>query len=106
MTKSKTEAMFFPTSLQEAKNMIEIPKDILLNNETNRIPFTKAFRYLGAIITPDLNENAETETRIKRVSSQMGILRHFFSAKDVDLRVKFWVYIAGPLNCLLWGCES
>jgi len=34
----------------------------------------------------------------------MGILKHFFSS-DVDPRVKFWVYITRPLNCLLWGCK-
>ena len=36
----------------------------------------------------------------------MGILRHFFSCKDVELRVKYWVYATGPLNILLWGSTS
>ncbi len=36
----------------------------------------------------------------------MGASRHFFDNKDVDRRVKTQIYIAGPLNALLWGCES
>ena len=36
----------------------------------------------------------------------MGILRHFFSCKDIELRAKYWVYVAGPLSILLWGSES
>ena len=36
----------------------------------------------------------------------MGALWHCFMARDVDRRVKYWVYTAGPLNTLLWGCES
>jgi hypothetical protein len=105
-TKSKTEAMFFPTTLQEAESSITCPGDLILNNGTNKIHFSKKFRYLGATITPEINENAEVEIRIKKASSQMGILRHFFNGKDIDHRVKYWVYLAGPLNCLLWGCES
>ncbi len=45
------------------------------------------------------------ELRIKKAKSIMGALRHFFD-KDVDWRVKTEIYIAGPLNALLWGCES
>ena len=104
-TKTKTESMYFPATLHEAenasKNHDKTPKDLILNNGINSIPFTKKFRYLGSIITPKLNENTEIEAKIKKASSQMGILRHFFSCKDVDLRVKFGVCVARPLNCLL-----
>jgi len=34
------------------------------------------------------------------------MLKHFLSCKDVKLCVKYWIYIAGPLNTLLWGSES
>jgi len=36
----------------------------------------------------------------------MGLLRHFFDCNNIDRKVKYWVYAAGPLNTLLWGCES
>ena len=63
------------------------------------------FKYLGSIITPCLTENAEIDVRIRKAKSQMGILRHFFSCKDIELRVKYWVYLMGPLNVLLWGVQ-
>jgi len=97
--------MYFPSSLCKAIHD-ETPEDLILNNRNNNIPFTMKFRYLGSIITPKLNENAEIEPRIKKASSQMGILKHFFSSKDIDPQVKYWVYLTGPLNCLLWGCKS
>ena len=34
----------------------------------------------------------------KKVKSQLGTLKHFFSCKDVKLCMKYWIYIAGPLN--------
>ena len=97
MNKSKTEAMYFPTTLCKAEHD-ETPEDLILNNGNNSIPFTTKFCYLGS--------NAKIEARIKKVSSQMGILKHFFSSKDMDPQVKYWVYLAGPLNSLLWGCKS
>ena len=36
----------------------------------------------------------------------MGIARTLFDSKDVDKRVKAQIYVAGPLNALLWGCET
>jgi hypothetical protein len=36
----------------------------------------------------------------------MGASRHFFDNKDVDRRVKTQIYVRGPLNALLQGCES
>ena len=35
----------------------------------------------------------------------MGVSRHFFECRDIDIRVKYQVYTASPLNALLWGCE-
>jgi len=79
--KSKTEAMYFPTTLCEAEHD-KTPKDLILNNGNNNIPFTIKFSYLGSAITPKLNENAEIKARIKKASSQVGILKCLFSSKD------------------------
>ena len=48
----------------------------------------------------------EIEAQIKTSKSQLGMLKHFFSCKDVELCMKYWIYIAGPLNTLLWGSKS
>jgi hypothetical protein len=107
-TKSKSEAMFFPSSLKQAKedfNNNILPQKILLPDDKN-IHFVNKFKYLGTIITPLLNEDIEIETRIAKAKSLMGAAKHFFDNKDVDKRIKSQIYVAGPLNALLWGCES
>ena len=107
-TKSKSEAMFFPTSLKEARLDNEnnkLPNELQLPNK-NKVHFVKNFKYLGSISTPLLNEDAKIVTRIKKAKSIMGASKHFFDNKDVDKRIKAEIYIAGPLNALLWGCEA
>ena len=107
-TKSKSEAMFFPSSLKQAKedfNNNILPQKILLPDDKN-IHFVNKFKYLGTIITPLLNEDIEIETRIAKAKPLMGAAKHFFDNKDVDKRIKSQIYVAGPLNALLWGCES
>jgi len=36
----------------------------------------------------------------------MGMVHHFFSCHDVDIQTKHNIYIAFPLNALLWGCKT
>jgi len=50
--KSKTEAMYFATTLHEAKQD-KNPEDLILNNGNNNIPFTTKISYLGSTITPN-----------------------------------------------------
>jgi hypothetical protein len=106
-TKSKSEAMYFPPTLKQANLEVinnTLPEDLILPNG-KKIHFVHSFKYLGSIITPSLNEDAEIDARIKKAKSMMGIAKTFFDNKDVDKRIKSQVYIAGPLNALLWGCE-
>jgi len=106
-TQSKTEAMYVPPSLDQARQDKNItPDPIALNDNSNNIHFVHKFKYLGSFITADLTEDVEIETRIKKAWSQMGMLRHFFKSRDVDRRVKFWIYLTGLINTLLWGSES
>ena len=51
--KSKSEAMFFPASLEQAKNDYndKLPKDLLLPNN-KKGDYVMKFKYLGSIITP------------------------------------------------------
>ena len=100
--------MFFPSSLKQAQhdfiNSI-LPEDLLLPNN-KKVHYINKFKYLGSIITPLLNEDAEIEARIKKAKSIMGASKYFFDNKDVCKRIKSKIYIAGPLNALLWGRES
>jgi hypothetical protein len=106
--RSKSEAMYFPPSLKQAREEFEkniLPENILLPGN-KKIHFVNKFKYLGSLITPMLNEDLEIDTRIKKAKSLMGAAKYFFDNKDVDKRIKSQVYVSGPLNALLWGCES
>jgi hypothetical protein len=58
---SKTEGMFFPSTLNQAKqeaNEEITPEDLYYTNG-NKIHLTKYFKYLGSIITPEVTKDAE-----------------------------------------------
>jgi hypothetical protein len=107
-SKSKSEAMFFPSSLKQARldydNNI-LPNDLQLPSN-KKVHFVKNFKYLGSTITPLLNEDAEIDIRIRKAKSIMGASKHFFDNRDIGKKIKAEIYIAGPLNALLWGCEA
>ena len=66
-TKSKTEAMYFPSSMNEATENTEnktLPEVHLLKDGNNNIHFTWKFRYGGAHITTKLNEDNESQIQI------------------------------------------
>jgi hypothetical protein len=58
-----------------------IPEDLILPND-KKVHFVHNFKYLGSNITPLLDD------------------------KDIDKRIKFQIYVAGPLNALLRGCKT
>ena len=69
-TKSKSEAMYFPPSLTQAKEDFKnniLPEDVYLSGN-KKIHFVNKFKYLSSIITPLLNENLEVETRIQKLN--------------------------------------
>jgi Reverse transcriptase (RNA-dependent DNA polymerase) len=105
--KSKTEAMYIsPSFIEDANSHV-------LNEITSPIPvkhgyvnFTSNFKYLGSIITNDLKDDMEIESRIKKATAQVGALKNFFRNKHVSLLAKFQIFQAIPINTVLWGCES
>jgi hypothetical protein len=106
--KSKSRCMYFPASLKDAVTQArekKLPEEISLQ-DGKKIHFISSFKYLGSTITPLLNEDTEIEVRIKKAKVILRASRHFFDNKDIDWHVKKEIYIAGPLNALLWGCES
>jgi hypothetical protein len=70
------------------------------------ISFSDSFLYLSSIITPDLQDDTDIKSRIKKATAQVGALRSFFRHPHIDLETKMAVYTATALNTVLWGCES
>jgi hypothetical protein len=70
------------------------------------ISFTDSFLYLSTLITPDLRDETDVRSRIKKATAQVGALRPFFRHPDIDLKTKTTVYTATALNTALWGCKA
>jgi hypothetical protein len=99
-TKSKTEAMFFPNSLKEAKALRtagNLPPSVALPNNWH-IQFTHSFQYLGSTITTELNKDAEIQTRISKAKSILGLMTNFLNNKDVDIGIKQSMYVSFALK--------
>jgi len=77
--------MFFPASLNAANKSDAVPQEIHLHGGNNTIHVTKSFKYLGVILSFCLTKDTETKARIKKASSQMGNLKHFFYCKDLEM---------------------
>jgi hypothetical protein len=60
---------------------------------------------LGSVITAELNEDAEVKTRINKAKSVIGLAKHFFNNKDVDIRTKHNVYTLLAINTVLWDAN-
>jgi hypothetical protein len=55
------------------------------------ISFSNSFLYLGSIITPDLRDDTDVKSRIKKATAQVGALRSFFRHLHMISRQK-WQY--------------
>eukprot|EP00978_Attheya_sp_CCMP212_P025434 scaffold81767_cov26-Attheya_sp.AAC.1 len=50
---------------------------------------------------------SQSGTRIQKATNQMHELTHLcWRNKHIELGIKVWLYLALPVNTLLWGCES
>ena len=93
-------------SMNLEKQQNPVPNLICLDNIQNSIHFVCSFKYLGLIIASDLTEDAEIQSCISKASQQLGCFHHVFRNKDIVKGVKYWLYIMGLINALLWGCKS
>eukprot|EP00978_Attheya_sp_CCMP212_P004779 scaffold10488_cov32-Attheya_sp.AAC.1 len=71
-----------------------------------QVEFTDSFKYLGSVITDDLEDSKDIDIRIKTATQAMGALNKYFKCKQVPLEAKRNIYLAIPMNLVLWGVES
>eukprot|EP00978_Attheya_sp_CCMP212_P039433 scaffold204944_cov26-Attheya_sp.AAC.1 len=99
---SNTECMYFLAF--EGKYQEANTENI--NVGDGYVSFTKIFKYLGLLITCKLNDAMYMDARISQANKAMGALRDYFKCKQVSLKVKWMIYLAIPINLVLWGAES
>ena len=68
------------------------------------LTFTNHFRYLGSSVSYNLCNNYDVDRRLASDSSLMVSLNHFWKDTSFDLRGKYLIFLAIPINILLWGC--
>jgi hypothetical protein len=70
------------------------------------VSYTKHFKYLGTIISYSLRDDTDINTRIASAGKAMGALNGFFKRPQVNTYSKYLIFMAIPINLLLWSCES
>ena len=70
------------------------------------VTFTKHFKYLGSCISYDLKDDYDVKMRVSAAYRAMGALHSFWRSNEVELYSKYLIFMAIPLNLVLWGCES
>jgi hypothetical protein len=100
---SKTEAVVF----KAAGTNYEDYDTSAVEVGTGYITYTKTFKYLGSIISHDLSDTPDIENCITQARKALNTLMpHVFRNSHLSLRVKKLLYLAIPINLVLWGCES
>ena len=61
---------------------------------------------MSSIVFYDLDDYADITSRIKKANQDMGALTFFWDSDHVDIGAKVLIYLAIPVNLLLWGCQS
>ena len=67
--------------------------------------FTSFYVGTGTKISGHPSYDYDVDLRLTSTSSSMGALDHFWKYTSVDLRIKYLISLAIPINILLWGGE-
>jgi hypothetical protein len=103
LEKSKIEAIYFPAFPNSEPDVLPEPFDI---SALHHIHFTREFCYLGSFLTTDLSDDRDITVRIRKATQQVGGLTNFFLNKAVELFTKKLIFLAIPVNTVLYGYES
>ena len=82
-------------------------------NETNSITVSDGFVtyikhsiYPGSFVPYNLCDNCDVDKILAYGSSLMGDFNHCWKDTYVDLHRKYLIFLAIPINLVLWRCES
>jgi hypothetical protein len=70
------------------------------------ISATKLFRYLGSILSYDMDDSHDIDRRIELASKAFGMIQKYvFAEKQVSYLIKHKIYVAAILSILLYGSD-
>mgnify|MGYP003333642019 FL=1 len=100
---SKTEAVHFASPTEPQHNINTSPVKI----DNGYITYTSNFTYLGSILSSDLDDSTDINNRIKQATRAFGAMSNgIFKNPFLSTHSKKLLYLAIPINLLLWGCET
>ena len=103
VTKSKTEAMFFPAPRQPLDSGDQ--SDFAVDGD-GFISFSTEFVYLGSLLHQTLTCGADIDRRIVKASAAFGALQYsFFKNHLPTIEDKGLVFSTLCISVLLYGCE-
>ena len=92
--KGKTEIMVFGTSMRLSKLNDE---KIKIEHNLNEIFNTKSYKYLGLLLTSNLNMSEHLNKSIKKYSSRLRLLRKIRCFVDADTALSIYQAMIAPL---------
>ena len=100
--------------IEREKNRQRKDKSYDEANETKSItvsdgfvtPIKKNSRYIGSFVLYNFCDNCDVDRRLAYGSSLMGDYNHCCKDTYVDLCREYLIFLAIPINIVLWGCES
>ena len=84
---------------QQASRPVVKCGDLAINN-------VYSFKYLGSILTADADQYQDIAARTAQAMSRCGDLRHLFSSKNLQFKIKLRLYEAAVVSLLLYGSEA
>eukprot|EP00957_Ditylum_brightwellii_P211163 15365833-Ditylum_brightwellii.AAC.1 len=71
------------------------------------ITYTHKFKYLGSILSWNLNDQTDIENHaLQACKTLQAMMSNVFRNPDISLHVKHMLYMAIPMNLLLWECDT
>jgi hypothetical protein len=105
-SESKTLAMHFPKH-EDRKHIPQILQTGSYNLENGTfIPFCSKFKYLGSILTPDLDDSTEIERRLSLAQMVFNKFRKILCNQRITVHLRRQLYQVCVLSVLLAGCET
>jgi Reverse transcriptase (RNA-dependent DNA polymerase) len=101
---SKTEFMHVPAKNQNGRVSLSEEDFDVYNGRF--VSSCKTFRYLGTLISNDLDDSGDIDTRIKKASSAFHFMTPVLKNKGIGKKLRAGFFISLVTNNALWGCDS
>jgi hypothetical protein len=91
---------------QEGALYNELEETRPIDVDDGSVTFCRHFKYLGSFVFFSLCNNFDIENQATAATQSMGALKNVWNSPHLDIRSKYLLFRAIPMNLLLWGCET